>query len=57
MTEPKEEVCGTCEGEGEVWWDAVDARGEHTTIHKPCPECAPCSECAKYGLDHDQGHD
>jgi len=57
VTEPKEEVCGTCEGEGEVWWDAVDARGEHTTIHKPCPECAPCSECAKYGLDHDQGHD
>jgi hypothetical protein len=34
------EECETCGGEGVIWYDAADARGEHTTIEEPCPDCA-----------------
>lgn len=43
--------CPVCGGEGSTWYDAVDRRGEHTTIHTPCGCCSGtglvpvCLEC------------
>lgn len=31
--------CPECGGTGEVWYDALDWRNEHTTVDAPCPIC------------------
>lgn len=31
--------CEACGGEGVVWWDAADSRGEHTTEESACETC------------------
>jgi len=34
-----DEPCTTCSGEGVIWYDAADRRGEHVTVTEPCPDC------------------
>jgi DnaJ-class molecular chaperone len=31
--------CPACHGEGELWSDDTDHRGEHRTTHVPCEQC------------------
>lgn len=37
MREPMS--CRCCDGEGVVWYDAADSRGEHETREHECPRC------------------
>lgn len=32
-------MCETCNGEGELFVDGADSRGEHRTDQVPCPDC------------------
>jgi DnaJ-class molecular chaperone len=32
-------ACETCGGDGTLTYDRADARGEHYTVEKPCPNC------------------
>jgi len=49
-----EEVCKTCGGQGEVYWDHQDEHtGEHVPAKAPCPDCSLEEGDTKLEVDFD----